>query len=105
MMCRLILSLRKATDPTVVRVWNVDHFSPQIETQAFNRHGPDGGALLGPMCFRLPTITVTSSRRGVESEENVSVIPNFYTSLADRGWSIDGPRDDEHSGEHGCRIP
>jgi len=103
MICRLILSLRKATDPTVIRAWNVDHFSTQIESRMLDPHGPYG-VFLTPIRFNPSTVTATSSGRGVESEGEEEeeegdrlVVPDFYKSLAGRGWMIDEPGEDVHN--------
>ena len=106
MICRLILSLRKATDPTVIRAWNVDHFSTQIETRMLDPHGPHG-VFLTPIRFNPPTATATNSGREVESEEeeeeeeeDVLAASDFYKSLAGRGWMIGEPRVDEHNKQY-----
>jgi len=104
MIYRLILSLRKATDPTVLRAWNVDHFSTQIETRMLDPHGPYG-VFLTPIRFNPPTVTATSSGREVESdeeeeEEDALATSDFYKSLAGRGWMIGEPRGDEHKQYH-----
>lgn len=68
MICRLVLSLRKATDPNVIRAWNVDHFSTQAETQSQFHHGLEG--VLTPIRFHPPTLTVTSGAgSGTKDEE------------------------------------
>jgi len=95
MICRLLLSLRKATDPSVVRAWNVDHFSTQIETLTDSYRGSDG-VFLSPVHFQRTTVTAASSGRG--SEEGGLITPGFRGSLVERGWSIDaseenGPQD------------
>ena len=94
MICRLVLSLRKATDPSVVRAWNVDHFSTQIESQTNVYRGSDG-VFMTPIHFRHPAATATSSGRGVVSEESGLITPGFRGSLAERGWSIDAPEENE----------
>ena len=78
MICRLVLSLRKATDPNVIRAWNVDHFSIQLETRA--RQGLDG-VRLTPILFHSPT--VTSSERGVQLEGDRLTVPIVNRSPPD----------------------
>ena len=107
MVCRLVLSLRKAAGPGVVRAWNVDHFSTQIEIQTNVYRGSDD-VLLSPLSFRHPTLTVSSfARGGAESEESGLLIPGPQRSLAEnQGWTIDGPEEDELSRrERDHRIP
>lgn len=99
MICRLVLSLRKATDPNLVRAWNVDHFS-QVETQL---HRGQETTLLSPLRFYHPTVTVASLGRGMESEDGF-MTPGISRPLADSGWTIDGP-DDEDRIEHNHRTP
>ena len=53
MICRLVLSLKKASDPNVIRAWNVDHFSTQSESLS------SVGVALTPIFFYPPTITET----------------------------------------------
>ena len=104
MICRLALSLIKAADPQVVRTWNIDHFSTQIEAQTRFNHGPND-VLLSPIRFGPPTVTVMSWARGVESEENRSVIPGFRRS--EGGQSIDLMRTviEKRAQLQECQIP
>ena len=37
MICRVILSLRKTTDPTVVRAWNADRFHERTNLMTIGR--------------------------------------------------------------------
>ena len=91
MICRLVLSLKKATDPNVVRAWDVDHFT-QFEPQA--HHGSTGMPLT-PMIFRPPT--VASLERGMKWEENRLAIPAVVNRPPPDGWTIDGPEGHEEN--------
>ena len=57
MICRLVLSLKKATDPNVVRAWNVDHFTTQVDTLGLI------DVPMTPISFHVPT--VISTERGL----------------------------------------
>jgi hypothetical protein len=101
MICRLVISLRKATDPKAIRAWNVDHFSTLLETRIQTRHNWDG-IHLSPI--RLHPPTVSGSERGTESEGDGLVGLVVSRSPADSGsnsrrWTIDGPED-----EAGCML-
>ena len=95
MICRLVLSLRKASDPNLIRAWNVDHFSTQVGTQNPSRGG-SGGAHLSPLRFRgLTTPTLTNYGEGNELMMASSVVGG---SLVDSGTTtIDVPGEDESS--------
>ena len=87
MICRLVLSLRKASDPNLVRAWNVDHFTTQINTQNIPSSSSDaGGVGLSPMRFRGVAIPFANS----EGTENGMMDTTLGGSLADSGWTIDG---------------
>ena len=98
----------------MIRAWNVDHFSTQIETRMLDphAHGPHS-VFLTPIRFNPPTVTATSSGREVESkgeeeeeeeeeEEQALAASDFYKSLAGRGWMIGEPtsRVDEHNKQY-----
>ena len=80
MICRLVLSLRKATGPNVIKAWNVDHFSIEPETRVHH------GVALTPLRFHPPTIA--SSERGVQSEES-----RLTTQVVSRSPPDSGPHD------------
>ena len=67
MICRLVLSLRKATDPNVVRAWNVDHFTNHTCSQTLS----DGPALTPIRFNRSLGMTTTDSRGPAESVEGL----------------------------------
>jgi len=95
MVCRLVLSLRKASDPNAVKTWNVDHFSNRIGT---GFHQEQDGVPLAPMRFHPPT--VTNSERGVRPGRSGPVIqvvggPPPDSGSGSRRWTIDGPEDEE----------
>lgn len=102
MICRLVLSLRKATDPAVVKAWNIDHFSTQSESYTPSRLG---GVAMSPMRFRRSTPTVPSSGRVTESDV-ILVFPSnaVLKSPAVSEWTVEStaetgeysPREHEH---------
>jgi len=98
LICRLVLSLRKASDPNLVRAWNVDHFSTQISTQS--RSGGLGGGggggrgtHLSPLRFRTLTTSVPMSSEGggttVGSENGLTGSTLGAGSLVESGFTID----------------
>jgi hypothetical protein len=82
MICRLVLSLRKASDPSLVRAWNVDHFSTQVAVSQIQSVGSNG-VHLSPLRFRGFTTTNLEEETGSESGLMTG------RSLADSGWTID----------------
>jgi hypothetical protein len=96
MICRLVLSLKKATDPNVIRAWNVDHFSTQLDTLS------PIDVPMTPISFHSPTIT--TSDRGLDPRRNGSMVQIVNGSSPDNGpcshrWAVDGP--EERSGNCG----
>ena len=87
MICRLVLSLKKATDPNVIRAWNVDHFTTQLDTLS------PVDVPMTPIFFHTPT--VTSSERRSEPKGNGSMAQVVNISPPDNvpcshRWTIDG---------------
>ena len=86
MICRLVLSLKKATDPNIVRAWNVDHFSTQLDTLS------PIDVPMSPISFHSPTIT-NSDRESQKGKGSTAHVVNGSTP--DNGprshrWTIDG---------------
>jgi len=101
MICRLVLSLRKATDPNVVKAWNIDHFTTQ-----FGTHTQHNGMLLSPLRFQTLTLAATSLERGTASENDPMVRSATNSSGSGSGWTIDGSGEDESTRrERGRGIP
>ena len=88
MICRLVLSLRKASDPNLIRAWNVDHFSTHTESQTVPR-GLDG-THLSPLRFRGNSAGETGSGDGL-------MVSTVSGTLAGSGWTVDalGVEDEE----------
>jgi len=107
MICRLVLSLRKASDPNLVKAWNVDHFSTQIDP-SLSQSGGSGGVHLSPLRFRgLTTTLLVDSEEGTGSDNGLMMASTLGGSVVGSGWTIDGdvPGEDESSRRaRGCRI-
>ena len=87
MICRLVLSLKRATDPNVIRAWNVDHFSTQLDTLS------PIDLPMTPISFHTPTITSSdreSGRRGKEPMAQVVSVPTSDNGPCSHRWTIDG---------------
>jgi hypothetical protein len=101
MICRLVLSLRKSNDRSVVMAWDVDHFATQFgaDTQQ--------SVLLSPLRFRSVTTAAMSSERGTASDDRLMPQPilTTETSASDSRWTIDALEDggDSHR-ERGWSI-
>jgi len=84
MICRLVLSLKKATDPTIIRVWNGDHFSTQHDTLS------PVDVPLTPIDFRSPTITSSDRPSGQRESGSTFKGPTPDNGPRPNGWTIDG---------------
>lgn len=99
MICRLVISLRKATDPTVIRAWNVDHFSTQVVTQG--QFVP-----MSPLRFRASLSAAISSDRGAGTDTGLTLTPSAMSRSAfDSALTINVAGEGEDSrAERGYKI-
>lgn len=105
MICRLVLSLRKASDPNLIRAWNVDHFTTQNGTQTLSPVLDRGGVNLTPLRFRnLATSLTTSEGDGIGSENGLMVASVGRGSVVDSESTIVLGEDENSRRERGCSI-
>ena len=87
MICRLVLSLKKATDPNVIRAWNVDHFTTQHDTLS------PVDVPMSPISFHTPTVTSSNRRSGPMGNGSMVQVTNVSPPdnvLRSHRWTIDG---------------